>query len=86
VESVALRIRYLSNLPIGAESHAILVQDIPGVRFGTAFQRADATFLAPFPAFMKDPVSVCVCACVRAALPDLLSSKVLGLGSGSVTA
>lgn len=34
-KSVALRIRYLVTLPKGAESNTVLVEDIPGVTFGT---------------------------------------------------
>ena len=52
---VGLRIRYLTHLPMGTDSHTVLVQDIPGVDFGTKLQRADATFLAPFPGFVRNP-------------------------------
>ena len=51
-KSVALRIRYLVTLPKGADSNTVLVQDIPGVAFGT--QAARAKTLAP--AFIADKV------------------------------
>lgn len=38
-KSVALRVRYFLTLPKGAASHTVLVQDIPGVAFGTPIQR-----------------------------------------------
>ena len=44
-KSVALRVRYFATLPKGVESHTVLVQDIPGVPFGTQVQRV--TSVAP---------------------------------------
>lgn len=44
-KSVVLRIRYLVTQPKGADSNTVLVQDIPGVAFGT--QAARAKTLAP---------------------------------------
>ena len=38
-KSVALRIRYLITSPKGADSNTVLVQDIPGVGFGTQAER-----------------------------------------------
>ena len=39
-KSVALRIRYLITSPKGADSNTVLVQDIPGIGFGTQAERA----------------------------------------------
>lgn len=39
-KSVALRIRYLITSPKGADSNSVLVQDIPGIGFGTQAERA----------------------------------------------
>ena len=44
-KSVALRVRYFTTLPKGVASHTALVQDIPGIPFGTQVQRAES--LAP---------------------------------------
>ena len=44
--------RYFLTLPKGAESHTVLVQDIPGVPFGTQVQRVAS--LAP--KFIADKV------------------------------
>jgi hypothetical protein len=38
-KSVALRIRYLITSPKGADSNTVLVQDIPGIGFGTQADR-----------------------------------------------
>ena len=56
-EAVALRVRHLVSLPLGSDSHTVLVQDIPGIDFGTPLQRADATLLCVFPAFIRRRVS-----------------------------
>ena len=48
-EALRLRIFYLLNQPAGAESHTALVQDIPGVAFGTIPNRADGTLLKLIP-------------------------------------
>ena len=45
-EAVALRLRYLSTAPKGAETHSILVTDVPGVAGGTIAHRVDKTLLA----------------------------------------
>lgn len=44
-EALRLRTFYLLNQPPGAESHTVLVTDIPGVLFGTIPQRLDGTLL-----------------------------------------
>ena len=41
-KSVALRVRYFTTLPKGVASHTVLVQDIPGVPFGTQVQRVES--------------------------------------------
>ena len=41
-KSVALRVQYFLTLPKGVESHTVLVQDIPGVAFGTTIQRIES--------------------------------------------
>ena len=41
-KSVALRVRYFTTLPKGVASHTALVQDIPGVPFGTQVQRVES--------------------------------------------
>ena len=41
-KSVALRVRYFTTLPKGVASHTALVQDIPGVPFGTQAQRVES--------------------------------------------
>jgi hypothetical protein len=48
-EAVALRLRYLSTAPKGAETHSILVTDVPGVAGGTIAHRVDKTLLAAVP-------------------------------------
>jgi hypothetical protein len=48
-EALRLRIFYLLHQPPGAESHTVLVQDVPGVAFGTIPQRADGTLLKIIP-------------------------------------
>lgn len=45
----SLRIFFLLNRPPGAEAHTVLVQDIPGVAFGTVAHRTDATLLRFLP-------------------------------------
>lgn len=54
-KSVALRIRYLITSPKGADSNTILVQDIPGVGFGTQAERAKSIA----PKFIADKVFAC---------------------------
>ena len=51
-KSVALRVRYFQTLPKGVESHTVLVQDIPGMYFGTQVQRAASVA----PKFIADRV------------------------------
>ena len=51
-KSVALRIQYFRTLPKGVESHTVLVQDIPGVAFGTIIQRIESAA----PKFIADKV------------------------------
>lgn len=43
--AVQIRIEYLSTTEIGAESHTVLVTDIPGVNFGTIAARAKSSIL-----------------------------------------
>ena len=54
-KSVALRIRYLITLPKGSDSNTVLVQDIPGVEFGTQAVRAKSVA----PAFIANKVCRC---------------------------
>lgn len=65
VEAVALRIRYLTNTKKGAESHSVLVQDIPGTTYGTMYHRLDNTALKYCPKFIKDKVKQGVMATVE---------------------
>lgn len=44
-EAVALRLRYLTSTPPGAETHSILVTDIPGIETGTLTHKLDNTVL-----------------------------------------
>ncbi|KAL6782290.1 hypothetical protein ACKKBG_A06245 [Auxenochlorella protothecoides x Auxenochlorella symbiontica] len=53
-EALRLRTFYLLNQPPGAESHTVLVTDIPGVLFGTIPQRLDGTLLKFVPKGMKE--------------------------------
>jgi len=39
IEAVKWRVRYLASTRKGAESHTILVQDVPGILHGTVTQR-----------------------------------------------
>ncbi len=41
-KSVALRVRYFTTLPKGEASHTALVQDIPGIPFGTQVNRVES--------------------------------------------
>lgn len=52
---VALRLRvyYLLNTPKGAESHTVLLTDIPGVQYGTMANRLDRTALRFLPGGIK---------------------------------
>ena len=54
-KSVALRIRYLITSPKGADSNTVLVQDIPGIGFGTHAERAKS--VAPKFVANKVPLS-----------------------------
>ena len=54
-EAVQMRLRYLQTEQ-GAEAYSVLVQDIPGVAYGTPLHRLDTTVLAALPAAVKDPV------------------------------
>jgi len=53
-EAVQMRLRYLQTEQ-GAEAHTVLVQDIPGVSYGTPLHRLDATVLAVLPGAVKNP-------------------------------
>lgn len=50
-----MRLRYLQTEQ-GAEAYSVLVQDIPGVTYGTPLHRLDNTVLAVLPNAVKDPV------------------------------
>lgn len=52
-EAVALRIRFLTHAKHGAESHTVMVRDIPGIEYGTILQRLDAV-LWFLPNFLKN--------------------------------
>jgi hypothetical protein len=52
-EALRLRIFYLLNQPAGAESHTVLLQDVPGVAYGTIPNRADGTLLKIIPKSVK---------------------------------
>jgi hypothetical protein len=64
-KSVALRIRYLITSPKGADSNTVLVQDIPGIGFGTQAERAKS--VAPSFIANKVPLS-CLCRLLLTAL------------------
>lgn len=53
-EALRLRIFYLLNQPAGAESHTVLVQDVPGIAYGTILNRADGTLLKVVPKSIKE--------------------------------
>lgn len=48
-EAVALRLRYLTSTPPGAETHSILVTDIPGIATGTLTSKLDGSVLKVLP-------------------------------------
>ena len=48
-EAVALRLRYLTSTPPGAETHSILVTDIPGIETGTLTSKLDKSVLRALP-------------------------------------
>lgn len=52
-EAVQFRIAYLMQLPKGAESHTVLVSDIPGLNWGTILQRLDSNALWFLPGWLK---------------------------------
>lgn len=52
---VALRLRYLQQCE-GVQARTALVQDIPGVHFGTLMHRADTTVLRVLPGIIKEPL------------------------------
>lgn len=54
-----LRIYYLLNAPMGAESHTVLLTDVPGVLFGTMAERLDKTALRFLP--KRERARACVC-------------------------
>lgn len=51
-KGVALRVHYFSTQTKGAESHTVLVQDIPGIAFGTKTARIKSAA----PKFVADKV------------------------------
>ncbi len=52
-EAVALRIQYLMNTKEGAESHTVLVTDIPVLEFGTMPHRIETTVFRYLPVRIK---------------------------------
>lgn len=52
-EAVALRIQYLMNTKEGAESHTVLVTDIPVLEFGTIPHRIETTVFRYLPVRIK---------------------------------
>ncbi|KAK9811621.1 hypothetical protein WJX72_007134 [[Myrmecia] bisecta] len=52
-EAVALRIQYLTTVPKGAESHSVLVRELPCVAYGTVEDRVDKTLLKFLPGVLK---------------------------------
>lgn len=71
-EAVALRLRYLTSTPPGAETHSILVTDIPGIDTGTLTSTLDRTVLRALPEGSRKGVR------------DLLAGE--GSGSGRAAA
>ncbi len=75
--SVALRIRYLVTLPKGTDSNTVLVQDIPGIEFGTQAMRAKSVA----PKFIANKVRcrllVNVMATIRQSEDDVLKAEML---------
>ena len=63
-DALRLRIFGILHQPAGAESHTVLVQDVPGVAFGTIPQRADGTLLKLIPKSERR-VLVAVLCCVQ---------------------
>ncbi len=59
-KSVALRVRYFTTLPKGEASHTALVQDIPGIPFGTQVNRVES--VAPKSVAKKARPAVLACA------------------------
>ncbi|KAK9840790.1 hypothetical protein WJX81_004889 [Elliptochloris bilobata] len=54
-EAVQMRLRYLQT-DQGTEAYTVLVQDIPGVQYGTPLHRLDSTVLAVLPDAVKAPI------------------------------
>ncbi|KAK9864573.1 hypothetical protein WJX84_004373 [Apatococcus fuscideae] len=52
-QAVTLRIQHLMRSKKGAESHSILVRDIPGIEYGTMLQRVDGTLGKVVPGSVK---------------------------------
>ena len=73
-EAVALRLRYLTSTPPGAETHSILVTDIPGIETGTLTSKLDKTVLKALPEGSRKGVR------------NLLTGEGSGSGSGSRSA
>lgn len=53
--AVALRLQFLQQAE-GVQARTALVQDIPGVHFGTLMHRADTTVLRVLPGIIKEPL------------------------------
>ena len=67
-EAVALRIQYLMKTKEGAESHTVLVTDIPVLEFGTIPHRIETTFFRYLPVRIKVRHPACK-ACCTAHIP-----------------
>jgi hypothetical protein len=53
--AVALRLRFLQQAE-GVQARTALVQDVPGIQFGTLMHRADTTVLRVLPGIVKEPL------------------------------
>ena len=62
-EAVVLRIEFLNTTKQGAESHTVLVREIPGVDFGTIPNRIENTVLRFLPGFLKRKLVVSASCC-----------------------
>lgn len=83
-EAVALRIQYLMNSKEGAESHTVLVTDIPVLEFGTIPHRIETTVFRYLPVRIKvgQPLSGCtstICKSANFAESACLGDKLMRL-------
>lgn len=60
---MALRIQYLMKTKEGAESHTVLVTDIPVLEFGTIPHRIETTVLRYLPVRIKVGYTACSVCC-----------------------